>query len=160
MPAKARKLLTHSPSPRACCNRAAGPQRERQDTLSENATDLTPKQSRAIQALVTSGDIAKAAKLAGVARSTLYRWLNEPLFKSTLNNATRDALDDLSRRMVALGTKAADTLEEALEYDIKAPGTRVTAAARIIAAIPQLRELANLEDRVTELEKQANVKPK
>ncbi len=128
--------------------------------MSKNETSLSPKQSRTIEALVTTGDISQAANLAQVGRSTVYRWLKEPLFKSTLNNATRDALDNLSRRMVALGTKAADTLEAALEYDIKAPGTRVTAAARIIAAIPALRELANLEDRVTALEEKTNVKSK
>jgi hypothetical protein len=115
--------------------------------------NLTLKRRRGIAALLTSKDITEAAKIANVSRDTIYRWLRDPVFNTALNEATKSSLENLSRRMLVLGDKAADTLEDALTYDIKAPAARVQAARAIVSAIPQLRELANLEDRITELEK-------
>jgi len=52
-----------------------------------------------------------------------------------------------------LGEKAADTLRQALE-DAQAPAAaRVRAADIILARILQLRELVDLDKRLTELEK-------
>ena len=115
--------------------------------------NLTLKRRRGIAALLTSKDITDAAKIANVSRDTIYRCLRDPVFNTALNEATKSSLENLSRRMLVLGDKAADTLEDALTYDIKAPAARVQAARAIVSAIPQLRELANLEDRITELEK-------
>jgi hypothetical protein len=115
--------------------------------------NLTLKRRRGIAALLTSKDITEAAKIANVSRDTIYHWLRDPVFNTALNEATKSSLENLSRRMLVLGDKAADTLEDALTYDIKAPAARVQAARAIVSAIPQLRELANLEDRITELEK-------
>ena len=115
--------------------------------------NLTLKQRRTLGYLLTSKDIAQAAKAAGVSRDTVYRWLREPVFRTALETITNDSLENLTRRMVGLGDKAADTLEDALKSDFRLPGARVQAAKAIIAAIPQLRELFDLEGRVAELEK-------
>jgi phage terminase small subunit len=114
---------------------------------------LSTKQRRAIEALLSTGDVTAAAKEARVGKSSLYRWLREPVFLAAVREAETAALDELSRMLVRLGRPAVGTLAKAMS-DPKAPWpTRVRAADASLARLLQLRELATLEARVTELER-------
>ena len=119
--------------------------------------ELTPKQRRAVEALLTTGDVASAARDAGVARETVHRWLKQPAFLQAVRGAEAAALDDLSRLLVRLGRTAAATLAKAMN-DTAAPwATRVRAADAVLSRLLQLRELATLEARVAELERLAEI---
>jgi phage terminase small subunit len=114
---------------------------------------LSPKQRRAVEALLTTGDVTAAALEAKVGKSSLYRWLREPVFLAAVREAEAAAIDELSRMLVRLGRTAVGTLAKAMT-DPKAPWpTRVRAADASLARLLQLRELATLEARVTELER-------
>jgi phage terminase small subunit len=114
---------------------------------------LSTKQRRAIEALLSTGDVTAAAKEARVGKSSLYRWLREPVFLAAVREAETAALDELSRMLVRLGRTAVGTLAKEMS-DPKAPWpTRVRAADASLARLLQLRELATLEARVTELER-------
>ena len=63
------------------------------------------------------------------------------------------ALDELSRMLVRLGRTAAGTLETAMGDPTAPYPTRVRAADAVLGRLLQLRELATLEARVTELER-------
>jgi len=136
------------------CKTFAENQAERggDDTLSEN---LTPKQRKAIETLLTSGSVSEAADLANVSRETLYRWIKQPDFRAELERATTQAIDDLSRSLVALGDLAAATLADAMKNQIHPIATRVRAADVVFSRLLQLRELTSLEQRVTELEERS-----
>ena len=114
--------------------------------------NLTPRQRKAVESLLTTGDISQAAKAAGVSRETLYRWMRQEDFTAALQEAERQALESLSRALVSLGSQATETLQAAMS-DTKSPaGARVRAADIVLARLLQLRELVTLEERVTELE--------
>ena len=114
---------------------------------------LTSKQRKAVEALLTTGEVSAAAKEAGVARDTLYRWMQQKPFLEAVRAAEARALDDLSRVLVRLGRTAAGTLAKAMG-DAAAPyPTRVRAADAVLGRLLQLRELATLETRVAELER-------
>ena len=114
---------------------------------------LTAKQTKAIEALLTTGDVSAAAKVVRVHRNTLHRWMQEPVFLAAVREAEARALDDLSRVLVRLGRTAAGTLAKAMS-DARAPWpTRVRAADAVLGRLLQLRELATLEARVAELER-------
>ena len=118
---------------------------------------LSPKQVKAVEALLTTGEVAAAAQAAGVSRATLHRWLAEPIFLAAVREAEARALDDLSRLLVRLGRTAAATLAKAMN-DPSAPwATRVRAADAALGRLLRLRELATLEARVAELERLAGV---
>ena len=118
---------------------------------------LTPKQRRAVEALLTTGDVAAAAREAGVGKGSLYRWMKQPAFLAAVREAEASALDELSRMLVRLGRTAAGTLAKAMG-DPKAPyPTRVRAADAVLGRLLQLRELATLEARVAELECAAGI---
>jgi phage terminase small subunit len=114
---------------------------------------LTTKQRKAIGALLTTGEVTTAAREAGVARETLSRWMSEPVFAQAVRDAEARAIDDLSRMLVRLGRTATTTLAKAMSDPATPVATRVRAADVTISRLLQLRELATLEARVTDLER-------
>lgn len=99
-----------------------------------------------------TGTVTAAAQVAGVSKDTLYRWLKQPRFTQAVHEAEARALDDLSRLLVRLGRTAAATLAKAMNDPSTPWATRVRAADASLGRLLQLRELATLESRVTELE--------
>jgi hypothetical protein len=122
--------------------------------MSENRTlsALSSRQRKAVEALLSTGEPTAAAREAGIARDTLYRWLKEPVFLQAVRDAEAAALDELSRLLVRLGRTAAATLAKAMSDPAGPWATRVRAADASLSRLLQLRELATLEARVTELE--------
>ena len=122
--------------------------------MSENRTlsALSSRQRKAVEALLSTGEPTAAAREAGIARDTLYRWLKDPAFLQAVRDAEAAALDELSRLLVRLGRTAAATLAKAMSDPAVPWSTRVRAADASLSRLLQLRELATLEARVTELE--------
>lgn len=114
---------------------------------------VTLRQRRAVEALLTSGDVAAAAAAAAVSRKTVYRWLKQPAFRAELENAEAEALQALQRRLVALGARAGDVLEAAMESGERT-ADRLRAADITLARLLQLRELVDWDARLSALEAQ------
>ncbi len=114
--------------------------------------DLTPKQYKAVRALLAAPDVTAAAKDAGVSRDTLYRWMGEPAFVAAVREAEADALAAVSRSLVRLATRAAATLEAAMDTPYAPVTVKVRAADAVLSRLLQVRELVTLEARVRELE--------
>src|SRR5438105_2118279 len=117
--------------------------------MRQNATlrGLTPKQVRAVEALLATGEVSAAAKEVGVSRATFHRWLADPAFLDVVREAESRALDDLSRLLVRLGRTAAATLAKAMNDPAAPYAARVRAADAALSRLLQLRELATLEAR-------------
>jgi transposase-like protein len=116
-------------------------------------SELTGKRRRAVEALLATGEVSAAARETGIHRDTLHRWLKEPAFLHAVREAEAAALDELSRLLVRLGRTAAATLAKAMSDPATPWATRVRAADASLSRLLQLRELATLEARVTELER-------
>lgn len=112
---------------------------------------LTQQQQRAINALLVSPSLTAAAKSTGVARKTLYRWMEDPAFRAALDAAESEVLDGVSRRLLALAEKAADKLDALL--DSSNDNVRLRAASVTLDILMRLRELRDVERRLTELER-------
>ena len=127
-------------------------------TLSRSLSpNLTPKQRRAVEALVTTGEVAAAAREVHITRDTLYRWLKQPAFLGAVREAEAKALDELSRLLVRLSRTAVATIAKAMSDPATPAATRVRAADVALGRLLQLRELAQLEARVQALEQVAGV---
>jgi transposase-like protein len=113
--------------------------------------NVTPRQRKAIESLLTQADVKAAAQAANVSRTTIYRWLRQDHFKQALAEAERQALESLSRALVRLGEKATATLENAMA-GAASDSVKVRAANVVLSRLLQVRELITLEDRVSELE--------
>ena len=121
--------------------------------MNENAT-LTPRQLRAVNALLTHPTIAAAAGVLGVAPSTLYRWLNEPLFRQALAQAEGEAVAAAGRRLAMLAETALDELGRAMLDPATPAPVRVRAAEVILNNLLRYREIVQFETRLTDLEKE------
>ena len=115
---------------------------------------VTPKQLRAVESLLTTGDKSEAAELAGVKRQTVYKWLKQPDFQQALRDAEAEALQSLSQALTRLGSKATRTLDKSM--DAESETVRVRAADIVLGRLLQLRELIDLDARVAELEGKVN----
>jgi L-asparaginase II len=117
-----------------------------------SGTELSPKQRKAIAALLAFGEIQLAAEHANCSRGTLYAWLKQPAFLAALKQAEADALRSLTRKLVGLGSRATGVIEATMTEPGVSPAVRLKAADTVLARLLQLRELIDLEERVSSLE--------
>jgi hypothetical protein len=114
---------------------------------------LTPKQERALVALLDCGEIKKAAEIAEVGEVTLWRWLQSPDFQSRYRAARRQLVETAIAQLQSDCTVAARVLREVAE-DREAPASsRVAAARTILEQSIGAIELIDLQERVEMLEK-------
>jgi transposase-like protein len=92
--------------------------RER-DILPQNATPdaLPPAQLAALTALLSGHSVTDAAAIANVDRSTLYRWLREPVFLAAYNQGRADLLAASQTRLLALAEHAVALVAAAIDQD-------------------------------------------
>ena len=114
--------------------------------------NLTPRQRKAIENLLTTGNIREAADSAKVSRETIYKWMKAPAFRDALKEGSREALERLSRALMSLGDKAVKALEDALDDPESKASAKVRPADVILGRLLQLKELADLEERISALE--------
>lgn len=118
---------------------------------SENS--ITTKQAKAISALLTSRTIGEAATSAGVAERTLYTWLKRADFRGALREAQNELLDTTTRRLANGQTAALDTMEKLIQ-SARHESTRLTACVQWVNLFLRFNEIKNIEERLTELERQ------
>lgn len=107
-----------------------------------------------VQALACGATVEAAARQCGVNPRTVFRRLEDPAFRDRV----RDLRDAMVRRTSGLLTAAAAEAVRtllALQKDGVPPATRLGAARAVIELGIKVRELSELEDRVTELERAA-----
>ena len=121
--------------------------------MTENAT-LTPRQLRAVNALLTHPTVAAAAGVLGVAPSTIYRWLGENAFRAALAQAEGEAVAAAGRRLAALAETALDELARAMVDPMTPAPTRVRAAEVVLNNLLRYREIVQFEIRLTDLERE------
>lgn len=98
------------------------------------ASELNPKQERAITALLSTSRLNEAARLAGVSDSTLGRWLRDAAFKERLRQERGEAIGAaVGSLQVAMAT-AAETLCTVAADPAQPGAVRVSAAKAILDA--------------------------
>lgn len=118
--------------------------------MSQNVSE---KQRKAIDCLLSAANQTAAAACAGVNRRTLARWMAQPAFKAALRDAQGEAIKHATRRLAGALDQAVTTithLAEAAEDE----GTRLRAASRVGEMLAELRATNELEERITALEAQ------
>jgi hypothetical protein len=117
---------------------------------------LTPRQLRAVAALVEGLDQAQAARSAGISTRTLRRWQEEPAFKAALTRASADAFEIVCRRMGKLAARAVNVLSRSLIAAERngADANKSTAiATAVLDRAIKLRENLEVEARLVAIER-------
>src|SRR5262245_4284122 len=110
------------------------------------------KEEEAIAALLTQRNIEEAARVAGVAGTTLARWLQIPEFQAAYREARRTAFSQSIARLQQASSAAVSVLVKIM-VDADAPtSSRVRAAEVVLDRASRAIELEDLDERIKELE--------
>ncbi len=119
--------------------------------------NLTASQVKAVETLIATGNISKAAKAARVSRQTIYTWKQEDEnFKTALREESLAITEESGHRLINMAQKALDVLEKTLDDPNTPAYGRIRAADLILSNVLQLRETYLLEEKITELERRMN----
>ena len=118
---------------------------------------LSPKQYKAIKALLETGDITQAAKVADVHRRTVYKWLNDDSdFQDKLNQVEAEALRLLAAQMAGNSGKAASVLMDIVNSETSTNKEKTSAARVYLASLPTAQMLGRVLPKLIELERITN----
>ena len=104
--------------------------------------DLTPRQERALTALLSEPNVRAAALQSGTAERTLYRWLADPTFRTAYRQCSRRLLEDATGRLRAVAGEALETLRTALQAGNEHVRVRSAVALLELAVKVEVDELA------------------
>ncbi len=121
--------------------------------MGAKTSNFTRKKEKAIAALLTTDTVEQAANVAGIAESTLYRWLREPVFLEQYRKARKAAVDQAISTLQERANKAAKALIDIAEDQEMPPSTRVAAAREILQTSIKGVERDDFERRLEELER-------
>lgn len=116
--------------------------------------DLSARQKRFLQALLTSKSAREAAQKAGIGEKTAYRWLRLPQVQSAIAEAEGQVLADTMRRLLGMTGVVVDTLHDLLNNPRLLPTERLKVAQAVLDNLLRLRNVTTLEARLAELEEQ------
>lgn len=122
--------------------------------MSEETNDLeiNRKQKKAIVALLSSATVEEAAEKANLSERTLYRYLNDPVFRLHLNSAEADTIDATTRQLLDLQGDALAAIRDVLNDSEVSPSIRLRAAVAVLDQVLKYRTLRNMEGRLLALE--------
>ena len=115
---------------------------------------MTPRQQKAIQALLTQPTKAEAAKAAGVGASTLRQYMKDPEFITAYREAVTEILESTTRKTQIAAGHAVDVLSDIMTNPNEQAGPRVSAADKILSYALKLTEQNDIMTRLDALEAQ------
>lgn len=113
---------------------------------------MTPRQQKALAALLTSPSKAAAAKAAGIAPRTLRDYLADPEFQAAYRDAFGNMVEDATRQAQQAISPALSTLRDIVEDREEDAQARISAARAILSHGLKLIETTDILNRLQELE--------
>lgn len=114
--------------------------------------DLTTSQRKAIEALLSSPSIRRAALTAHLGERTLYRYLSNDQFRAELRRRQDAVLSQVTSALVGLSGEAVEALHDVLNDAEASDSVRVRAALGWLKEKRETVELQDLVERVSALE--------
>jgi hypothetical protein len=105
-----------------------------------------------LMALACGVTVENAARQAGISPATAYRRLADPAFHQRLQTLRGDMVSRTAGTLTAAATEAVRTLLELLKNPAS-PSVRLGAARAVLEIGMRIREVADLEERLTALER-------
>lgn len=120
--------------------------------MAENGT-LSANQKKALRALLTCSTIREAAQVAGLGERTVWRYLEDDIFKAELRSLQDKAIQAAAASLSGLTGEAVETLRSVLSDPDATHNVRVGAALGILQERRRIGELDDLAQRVDALER-------
>lgn len=113
---------------------------------------MTPKQQKALVALLTQPTKEKAATAAGITSKTLRSYLDDPEFRAEYRKAFSELVEDATRKVQQTLDPAVAVLREVMENDSENGQVRVSAARSVLEYGLKMTEHTDILNRLQELE--------
>lgn len=117
---------------------------------------MTPKQQKALLALLENPTKEKAAAASGITPKTLRAYLADPVFQSEYRKAFANMVEDATRQAQQTLRPALSTLKEIMEDEDIAPAARIQACRTALEYAIRLTDQNDLAERLTALERTRN----
>lgn len=118
----------------------------------QDRTDLTPKQTLLIEALLAGHNITLAAKVSGVADKTARRWLKLPHFQTAYKAAQHSLFDQALSGLLLKVEEAIETISRNMTGEEVPASVQVRAAQIILEQAITIYKASELEAKIAELE--------
>ena len=115
--------------------------------------ELTNVQRRAIEALMLTNTIARAAQKAKVSEKSIYVWMKQDHFQTVLRVARRNALAHTTTRLQQITARAVDTIEDVMEDKKASSASRVSASRLSLEMMYRGCALDDIVERLKTMEK-------
>ena len=112
--------------------------------------ELSPRQVRAIAALVETVTVEEASKVSRISRSRIFAWMREPTFREQLDAARMELFRSGLDRLKSITAEAVETLARVMRG--KDPQAARLAAVSIVSFGFRGIEIGDLEKRMSEIE--------
>jgi len=116
---------------------------------------LTPRQEKAVDALLQEPGMGRAAVAAAVSERTLRRWMREPRFRAAVHEGRREMFSQAMGLTQRYAPVAVATLVKVMNDATAAHSAKVTAAGLLLRFGRESLELCDVEERVAALEQAA-----
>lgn len=113
---------------------------------------MTPKQQKALVALLTQPTKEKAATAAGITSKTLRSYLDDPEFLAEYRKAFSDLVEDATRKVQQTLDPAVAVLREVMEDGSENGQVRVSAARSVLEYGLKMTEQTDILNRLQDLE--------
>jgi hypothetical protein len=110
--------------------------------------ELSNRQRRAVEALLTSKSTAEAAGRIGIGARTIERWKRDPDFRNAYYAASRARLAETVGRLRSAAAEAVETLRAALQDELTSNRIRAATVLLGIAIKAEVDDLARRIDAV------------
>ena len=116
---------------------------------------MTPKQERALAALISCPTAREAAKAAGLAESTLRRYKQDPVFQAEYRRRCNELLEAACTKAKSALPPAIDRLRGIIDDDQQQPRDQIAAARAVCEYSLRLNEAVDIEQRLRALEERS-----
>lgn len=113
---------------------------------------MTPKQQKALVALLTQPTKEKAATAAGITSKTLRSYLDDPEFLAEYRKAYSELVEDATRKVQQTLDPAVAVLREVMEDGSENGQVRVSAARSVLEYGLKMTEQTDILNRLQDLE--------
>lgn len=113
---------------------------------------MTPKQQKALVALLTQPTKEKAATAAGITSKTLRSYLDDPEFRAEYRKAYSELVEDATRKVQQTLDPAVAVLREVMEDGSENGQVRVSAARSVLDYGLKMTEQTDILNRLQDLE--------
>jgi hypothetical protein len=125
--------------------------------MTGHGTKFGRKKEEAVAALLVQRNLEDAARAVGISAKTLLRWMKEPEFDAAYREARRAVFGQAVARLQQGASAAATTLLKTMIEPNTPASVRVRAAECVLNHAMKAIEIEDIEARVAELERAADV---